>query len=189
MPFYPHGIKRLGSPGFELEQQFYEWLNNNSQYYDKFRWLSYDKKAVFDFFIKGYDTFFYVDVVGFRYQYRKRRLYTRHKDWSDLIEWAEKDAEGYGYKVKCYLAFEGYNYKDEFSFLRITEDLPSSDIYISPRRAKAIRSADGVFDSVFERKRYKKDWLKLCKMTRKQLERSNKKLKAVDSWIFGDVKA
>lgn len=180
MPFYPHGVRK-GSPGYDLELQFYEWLNNNSQYYNTFRWLSYDKKAVFDFFVKGYDTFFYIDVVGFRYQYGKRRLYTRHKDWSDLIEWAEKDAEGYGYKVKCYLTFEGYNYKDDFSFLRITEDLPSSDVSISPNRAKAIRSADGVFDSVYLKKKIHKYNIPSRKLTAQQIEK-------IDSWINGSVK-
>lgn len=157
MPFYPHGIKRLGSPGYKTELAFFNWLEADYKkpcgdyWYNGFQWLSYNKKAPFDFKLELCTGVFYIDIVSFYFVNSGVRLITAHKSWDDLIKWAKNDCDGSDYK--CYLAFTwsypeeiiDHPQKKDWRFLRIKKNMPSANIFLGKSRMRAIREADYVF--------------------------------------------
>ncbi len=176
MGFYPHGIRR-GSPGYELEKDFDDWLTECEDYgkynLSHHEWLSEKQKTTFDFIVyttyKWYFKLFYVDVVGYYYQGRRIKLVTGHKDWDEMLDYAKN--EGHTHKPRCYLAFDIYG---EWEFLKITEDLPTYDIYLSKNRIRGIRTADTVFNKI-ERKTYP--------LTGTKYLFNRAQMKAVNDWI------
>lgn len=193
MPFYPHGIKRLGSPGYETEEAFYKWLksctdNDNKYYFTMWNWESYYKKAPFDFIIKSYIGLFHIDIVGFYYTKNGRlRLNTAHKNWKELLDFAKKGAKDSDYsEYRAYLAFNefvDYGLEDSFNhwnFIRIKEDLPIGDLYLGKDRYKSVRSADYVFMN--KNKETNRFFGLNPRFTPKQLAKIN-------AWIYGNVKA
>lgn len=197
MPFYPHGIKRLGSPGYKTEDAFYKWLksltNANSNKYNIYNWIwqSYDKKALFDFLVMSSnfdEILFYIDIVGFYYTKNKRiRLNTAHKNWKELLDFAKNDVKDSDYSdFRAYLAFNefvDYGLEDSFNhwnFIRIKEDLPIGDLYLGKDRYKSVRSAGYVFRN--KSKETNRFFRLKPRFTSKQLAK-------IDAWIYGNVKA
>ncbi len=179
MPYYPHGdkVRRLGSPGYELEDSFdtflYECEDEGRYNLSHHEWLSEKKKIVFDFRVytpyKWFYKLFYVDVVGYYYQDRRIKLVTGHKDWNEMLEFAKMDSNSR--HPRCYLAFDWYGF---WNFLKITDDLPNYDIYLSTKRIHGIRQADSVFNKI-EPKRYP--------LRREKYLLNKRQEKAIDNWI------
>ncbi len=173
MGFYPHGIRR-GSPGYELEDSFDSWLyecEDEGRYgITNHVWPSEKNKTVFDFIIyaRGYRRY-YVDIVGYYYQDRRIKLVTGHKNWTEMLDYAKN--EGHTHKPRCHLAFDRYG---EWEFLKITEELPTYDIYLSKNRIRGIRTADTVFNKI-KRKRYP--------LTGTKYLFNRAQMKAVNDWI------
>jgi hypothetical protein len=197
LPFYPHGIKRLGSPGYETEEAFYKWLKSltdtHSNKYNIYNWIwkSYDKKALFDFSVMSSnidEVLFYIDIVGFYYTENGRlRLNTAHKNWKELLDFAKNDIKDSDYsEYRAYLAFNefvDYGLQDSFNhwnFIRIKKDLPIGDLYLGKDRNKSIRSADYIFMN--KSKETNRFFELKPRFTPKQLAK-------VDEWIYGNVKA
>lgn len=146
MYYNPNASVRLtGSPGYELESQFDDMLYGCELIQDHY-WMSEKKKATFDFkvFTKQYHDSFLIDVVGSQYKYKSIQLYTHHKDWLELLDYAKEQ----GIR-QCYLAYKLYEIErygfSNWRFLRITDKLPNGNLYISRARAKASRTYEYLF--------------------------------------------
>lgn len=177
---YSH-IRKVGSPGYDLEKEFYNELWDCELVDDVF-WLSESKKATFDFQVNSKAGMFLIDVVGFRYQYHSISLYTHHKDWIELLNYAHDymaDA--------CYLAYKPYeidnNGFNNWRFLKITENLPRNNLYISRSRARHAKTYSYLFSDKRAIKTKLAEKLKRKYALRKE---ANEKLNA---WIYGNVPA
>ncbi len=188
MPFYPHGIKRLGSPGYDLELAYNTYLDYQPLVTD-YHWSSENKKAVFDFEVYTGHRINHVlfntrklliDVVGSYYFGRSLRLNTRYKDWYELLDYAKEQ-----HVENCYLVFNPfYEYSDidNWRYLKITKDLPTNNIFLSKARLRGIRTSDYLFGDNRSIKTIMRDKIRFKYAPRKEKE------KELMKWIYEDVK-
>lgn len=174
-------IRRVGSPGYDLEMQFY-FLANECNYVHNVFWLSEHRKATFDFQVNAESGNFLIDVVGFQDKYKSISLYTAHKDIQLLLDYAEER-----HVKACYLAFKMYQINrlgfKQWRFLKITDDLPSGNIYISNDRSHGLKTCDFIF-------RDKRNFKTLLaeKVKHKYAPRKEADSRLMD-WIYNDVRA
>lgn len=178
---YKSDIRKVGSPGYDLEWEFYSAAYCCSYVHNVF-WLSEHRKATFDFQVNADSGKFLIDVVGHQWKYKSYSLYTDHKDIQLLLDYAHNQ-----HVKACYLAFKMYEINrlgfKQWRFLKITEDLPSSNIYISRDRSHGLKT----YDFIFRDKRSLKTLL-AEKVKRKYALRKEADSKLTD-WIYNDVKA
>jgi hypothetical protein len=192
MPFYPHGIKRLGSPGYDLELAYSNYLLDHALVRD-FDWLSENKKAVFDFVVYTgiYDSSyleyrvrnrkkFLIDCVGSYYFGHSMRLNTRHKNWYELLDYSKEQ-----HADACYLVFNPmYEYTDidNWRYLKITEDLPTNNIFLSKARLRGLRTSNYIFSDKRTQQTIMRDKIRFKYAPRKEKENE------LMQWIYTDVK-
>jgi hypothetical protein len=180
--FIPLNVRQHGSPGYDLEDDFDSMLCDCYDLVDYHEWRSEHKKSIFDFSVISKGGNFLIDVVGYGLKYHSISLYTHHKSWSKLLDYA--DSEGVD---RCYLAYKPYEYHSDsfldWRFLKITDDLPEGNLYISRSRAVHSKTYKYLFADKRNIKTILSEKVKGKYALRKEAERK------LDAWIYGDARA
>lgn len=140
---YSDQERRIGSPGYDLEREFNALLQIN-RYVESYNWLSCNEKTVFDFQVSAKSGSILIDVVGFGINNGRLQLNTAHKNIMRMLEYAKYHGIRY-----CYIAFN-INENDigdisSWRFIKVKEDMPSGNLYISKNRSHSLKTADFIF--------------------------------------------
>lgn len=139
--------KGMGSPGRDLESRFDVFLSSHPGIRHRV-WLSQNNKTPYDFkvYCGTWDTpsppkfqLLFIDVVGTYHTDKRLRLITAQKNWSELHEFCKNNCEGGRFRE--YLAFM---HKGLWRFLRVKEDMPSYDLYLSRSAMRGIRDFESI---------------------------------------------